>query len=186
MVRPRAHFIRIAPLLFALGCGRKPTTQGHEWASNKGITEVQTATPIPLEGPVETLRVSNSGLPCAVDDLLAAKCRRCYTIPTRHNAPFALLTWEDTHTLLRDSMRFEVMARAVTSGFMPYNIPANPPVERLTEDEKRILVEWAKAGAPRATCPATPAASALSGAKVTASPHATPLPRPQSHAPSAR
>jgi hypothetical protein len=121
--------------------------------------------PLPLEPAVELLRVPNSGLPCAVDELLAAKCRRCHTRPTRHTAPFALLTWEDTQQVLRDRPRFLVMESAVRSGYMPYNIAANPPVERLSDAEKQIIFDWVAAGAPRATCGAAPSASASSSAR---------------------
>jgi uncharacterized membrane protein len=145
--------------MLALGCGRKATTQHNDWASNHATAPVVAPTPIPLEPPVETLRVPSSGLPCAVDDVLAAKCRRCHTVPTRHGAPFALLTWEDTHAVVRDRVTFEVMGRAVTSGFMPYNVQANPPVERLTDQEKQTIVDWVAAGAPRAACPPVPATS---------------------------
>jgi uncharacterized membrane protein len=111
-----------------------------------------------LEDPVQTLRVPNSGFPCAVDDLLAAKCRRCHTVPPRNNAPFSLLTWEDTRGMIGDRPRYVVMETATRSGYMPYNIPANPPVERLTDEEKKIIADWVDAGAPKAACPPAPAA----------------------------
>jgi hypothetical protein len=163
----------------SLACQRKPSPQAHEWASNPGATPVITAAPLPLEEPVQTLRVPNSGLPCAVDDVLARKCRRCHTIPARHTAPFALLTWDDTHGMRGDRVRFEVMASAVKSGFMPYNIPANPPVERLTEEEKRTISDWAEAGAPRAACPPVPAASGSARPKRVPAPNSAARPLPK-------
>jgi len=153
-------------LLLALSCGRKTSAPEHDWASNHGATQpapVVTETPLPLEPPFGPVRVPNSGFPCDVDDVLAAKCRRCHSTPTRHNAPFSLLTWEDTQPLFRDRPRFQVMASAVKSGFMPYSVRTNPPVERLSDAEKQVIVDWAEAGALRASC--GPAAAASSSAR---------------------
>lgn len=146
--------------LLALSCGRK--TPDHEWASNHGAAQsapVVTQAPLPLEPPLDLVRVPNSGFPCDVDDVLAAKCRRCHSTPMRHSAPFSLLTWEDTQPMLRDRPRFQVMASAVKSGFMPYNVLANPPVERLSDAEKKVIVDWVEAGALRGSCGPAPAAS---------------------------
>lgn len=109
---------------------------------------------IPREPPVELLSVPNSGFSCAVDQVLGAKCRRCHTRPMRHGAPFPLLTWEDTRLFVRaDAPVYQQLERAITSGAMPFRIPANPPVEPLTADEKSVLLDWARRGAPRGSCP---------------------------------
>ena len=156
----------------------KKSKPNEGWASNHGVstTPAPAPAPIPLEPPVEVLRVPNSGLPCAVDDLLAQKCRRCHTKPARHTAPFALLTWDDTQELLRDRQRYLVMESAVKSGYMPYNIAANPPVERLTDAEKQIIVDWVEAGAPRGSCGSTGPARSSSPRPVASGlrPHAKP------------
>lgn len=156
---PWSLLLWLALVVFSLGCKRKSAPQEQGWASNHGVTPVVTAEPMPLEPPVETLRVPNSGFPCALDELLAAKCRRCHTIPARHNAPFSLLTWDDTRGLVGDRSRYLVMASATKSGYMPYNVPANPPVERLTDEEKKLIADWVEAGAPKAACPPAPAPS---------------------------
>lgn len=147
-----------AALTFTAGCRRKPTPE-QRLESNPAPSPIATAEPIPLEPPVETLRVPNSGFPCAVDDVLAAKCRRCHTIPARHNAPFPLLTWDDAHGMIGDRQRYLVMASVTQSGYMPYNIPANPPVERLTDQEKKTIADWVEAGGLKDTCPPAPRAS---------------------------
>jgi hypothetical protein len=108
--------------------------------------------PLPLEPPVELLRVENSGLPCDVDEVLARKCRRCHTQPPRHNAPLQLLRWEDTQADRGGVPVFRHLGRVVASGFMPYPIMANPPVERLTDAEKKTLLDWVAAGGPRGGC----------------------------------
>jgi hypothetical protein len=154
-------------LVLVPACRRKASPSEQPWASQRDVATpvAPEPEPIPREPPVELLSVPNSGLPCAVDDLLAAKCRRCHTKPTRHTAPFALLTWEDTQELLRDRPRFVVMESAVRSGYMPYNIAANPPVERLSDAEKQIIIDWVEGGAPRAVCAAAPSASSSARAR---------------------
>jgi hypothetical protein len=108
--------------------------------------------PIPEEPPFGPLRAENAELPCDVDDVLAKKCRRCHAIPPRHGAPFPLFTWTDLQATRSSQPLYQVVARVVQTGFMPLPIPANPPVERLTEAEKKTLLDWAAAGAPRGSC----------------------------------
>lgn len=109
---------------------------------------------LPREPPVELLSVPNSGFPCAVDDVLEAKCRRCHTRPMRNGAPFPLLTWNDTRLFVRADAQVHLqLERVVKGGSMPPRILANPPVEPLTADEKWVLLEWVSRGAPRGTCP---------------------------------
>lgn len=108
--------------------------------------------PIPLEPPVQLLRVENSGLPCDVDEVLAKKCRRCHTQPPRHSAPVQLMRWEDAHADRNGAPVYQHLGRAVASGFMPFAIMANPPIERLTDAEKKTLLDWVAAGAPRGGC----------------------------------
>jgi uncharacterized membrane protein len=86
-----------------------------------------------------------------VDDVLAKKCRRCHTSPTRNGAPFALYTWAEMQAQHHGEPVYQRLGRSVETGFMPNLIPANPPVERLTDDEKRTLLDWVRAGAPRAS-----------------------------------
>jgi hypothetical protein len=108
--------------------------------------------PLPLEPPLERVRVPDSELPCPVDDVLARKCRRCHTTPARHNAPFELLTWEDTRLERLGHPLYIDIGRVVGTGYMPLAIEANPPVERLTPEEKKILLDWVDAGAPKDRC----------------------------------
>jgi uncharacterized membrane protein len=157
----------LAALITLLGgCQREPRAREREAAAAEARARAQAreaarlaALPLPEEPPVELLRVANSGLPCAVDDVFAAKCRRCHTVPTRHGAPFVFLTWEDTRQDRQGQPLVNVIARAVKSGFMPYRIEANPPVQPLTEAEKKTILDWVDAGAPRGDCAAKPAAS---------------------------
>jgi hypothetical protein len=141
------------------GCERKQRARERDslQAEAKAKLEAQrraarAALPLPEEPPVELLRVADSGLPCAVDDVFAKKCRRCHTIPARHGAPFVFLTWQDTQQLRAGQPLTTLIGRAVQSGFMPYRIEANPKVEPLTDGEKQIIVDWVDAGAPRVAC----------------------------------
>ncbi|HWA73188.1 MAG TPA: hypothetical protein VG937_12655 [Polyangiaceae bacterium] len=111
--------------------------------------------PIPEEPPLGPLRAENAELPCDVDDVLARKCRRCHAIPPRHGAPFPLFTWTDLQAMRSSQPIYEVVARVVQTGYMPYRIPANPPVEPLTDAEKKTLLDWVAAGAPRESCKPT-------------------------------
>jgi hypothetical protein len=110
------------------------------------------AQPLPEEPPVDTLRVLHSGLPCKVDAVFAAKCRRCHTVPTRHGAPFVFLTWDDTRQDRLGQPLYAVIGRAVRTNFMPYKVEASPPVQPLTDDERKIILDWVDAGAPREDC----------------------------------
>ena len=148
-----------ACLLLAAGCERKQRARERDAveAVAKAKREAkrvaaQAALPMPEEPPIEIARVPDSGLPCDVDDVFAKKCRRCHTIPTRHGAPFVFLTWQDTQQTRGDQPLTALIGRAVRSGFMPYRIEANPKVEPLTEEEKKIILDWIDVGAPRQDC----------------------------------
>lgn len=108
---------------------------------------------LPREPPVELLQVPNSGIPCEVDRVLRDKCRRCHTIPSRHAAPLALLTWDQVHAERHGQPVYALMARAIRTDSMPFRIPANPPIERLTAQERKTLLDWLDRGAPRGECP---------------------------------
>ncbi len=101
---------------------------------------------------MELLRVPDSGFSCRLDDVFAAKCRRCHTIPARHGAPLVFLTWDDAQQDRNGQKLTQVIGRAVRSGFMPYRIEANPPVQQLTDEEKQVILDWVDAGGPKETC----------------------------------
>jgi hypothetical protein len=154
--------------LTGVACQRKPRAREREAAEEQLRAEKLAkeaarlaAEPMPEEPPVETLRVPDSGLPCQVDDVFARKCRRCHTVPTRHGAPFVFFTWQDTHQDRAGQPLYEIIGRAVSSGFMPYKVEANPPVQPLTEEEKKVIVDWVAAKAPRGSCdPSAPGVEA--------------------------
>jgi hypothetical protein len=176
------HVLFIAGCSAALvGCERKQRLREREAAEATVRAQAEAkrqaelaAAPLPEEPPVELLRAEDSGLPCAVDDAFAAKCRRCHTIPTRHGAPFVFLTWQDTQQARGDERLATLIGRAVRSGFMPYRIEANPKVEPLTEEEKKSILDWVDAGAPQERCDrARPSAPASAAPGATGAPSAT-------------
>lgn len=151
--------LAVAGPLPLAGCERKQRARERDAAEAESKAKLeakrraaQAAIPLPEEPPVDLLRVPDSGLPCDVDDVFARKCRRCHTVPTRHGAPFVFLTWQDTQQMRGDQPLTALIGRAVRSGFMPYRIEANPKVEPLTDDEKKIIVDWIDGGAPRVDC----------------------------------
>ncbi len=139
------------------GCERKQRARERDRLSAKvEVTAAPRAPKAPTEeAPFGPLRAPGSGLPCAVDDAFAAKCRRCHTVPTRHGAPFVFLTWEDTQQLRSSQPLYQLIGRAVRSGFMPYKVATIPPVESLSESEKQTILDWVDRGAPREACPPT-------------------------------
>jgi uncharacterized membrane protein len=86
---------------------------------------------------------------CATDRVLSRKCRRCHQDPPLNGAPFPLLSYEDTQVVDgRGKPRFQKMADAVASAYMPPQfLSLTPPVEPLTDEERTILLDWCAAGA---------------------------------------
>jgi len=75
--------------------------------------------------------------PCDVFDLLQTHCHTCHSDPPKNGAPYSLLTYEDTRAphLMTAEFRFERMAKAIESGFMPIG-------ETLTDADKQTLLDW--------------------------------------------
>ena len=90
-----------------------------------------------------------SGSWCAADRVLSHKCRRCHRDAPLNGAPFPLLSYEDTQVVdARGKPRFQKMADAVTSAYMPPQfLSLTPPVEPLTDEERTTLLDWCAAGA---------------------------------------
>ncbi len=177
--------LAVALLVTLAGCERQPRAREREAAEAEAKARIRAAAaarraaePLAEEPPVETLRVPGSGLPCKVDDAFAAKCRRCHTIPTRHGAPFVFLTWDDTRQERLGQPLYTVIGRAVRTNFMPYRVQANPPVQPLTDDEKKAILDWVDAGAPREECdPLAPDGKKPAKAQLKASPAASTKPK---------
>jgi hypothetical protein len=139
---------------------RRGSEAARPWSS--GVT-----TPVAIERPPEPpfgpLKHASSELPCDVDQVLADKCRRCHGTPQRHGAPFSLFTWAEMQPDRFGEPIYKRLGRSIETGFMPFNIPANPPIEMLTPEEKKTLLDWVAKGAPRGSCvqPAPSSSSAI-------------------------
>jgi hypothetical protein len=109
-----------------------------------------------------TVPPGSATLPCAVEAVISAKCRRCHDVEAVTDVcyaagsclrgPFPLSTWSDTRVVFGSKPVFERMLSAIESGFMPLQDPdLSPPVEALTAEDKQTLLGWLTACAPPAT-----------------------------------
>jgi hypothetical protein len=61
----------------------------------------------------------------------------------QNDAPFPLLTWEDTQATYFNKPVHARMLKSISTGYMPLTALAlDPPVEPLTDAEKGTLVAW--------------------------------------------
>ncbi len=145
-------FVAACALAVVLGRARGAKKRAAEMPRAPAVLSPSPLPPIPPEPPFGPLRKAGAELPCDVDDVFARKCRRCHGEPTRHGAPLTFYTWSDLHAIRGVEPVYHHVGRVVYTGSMPFQTPANPPVEPLTEAEKQIILDWVKAGAPKGTC----------------------------------
>ena len=95
------------------------------------------------------------GLPCAVAEVLAAKCQTCHRRPPLFGAPMSLLTLADTRapSPTGQGLIWESMRAKISKGLMP---PPTTPTGPLSDGQKTILLDWLNAGAPAGTDACTP------------------------------
>jgi len=92
--------------------------------------------------------VAGGALPCDVDALLAARCRSCHSDPPKFGAPMPLVSHADltgggTSRKVHDKVLQRIADDAAP---MP-----PPPNARLTDAERKVLLDWVAAGAPAGT-----------------------------------
>lgn len=92
-------------------------------------------------------------IPCDVDAVLTAKCRRCHGVPTANGAPFSLSTWKDLNGDYGGEPIYVRMRAAVSSDFMPLCAEGkcgtfDPVVQALTAEEKSVLLDWLECPQP--------------------------------------
>jgi uncharacterized membrane protein len=86
---------------------------------------------------------------CSVARVLEAKCWRCHSDPPQHGAPFPLVSYADTQREVMGVPRWERMRSVIEADFMPPDfIELDPPVEKLSAEEKATLLDWFAASAP--------------------------------------
>lgn len=80
---------------------------------------------------------------CQVSEVLESKCQRCHVGDGLNGAPFSLVTFQDTQVQDASGPRWLRMRAMVVAGAMP---PADsslvPPPEKLTQQERDLLVTW--------------------------------------------
>lgn len=100
-------------------------------------------------GAPRTKAEGASGLPCNVDTILAASCRKCHSDPPQYGAPMPLLSWDHLHAAAPGDATKKVYERvAVKIGDDAAPMPP-PPNARLGGSDREVLTSWASAGAPK-------------------------------------
>jgi hypothetical protein len=137
------HFFLFAAGLAVLGCADHDADTEREGGP---IPEYDSGAMPDDAGGVELGAVTW----CQASAVLESVCQRCHTDPPVNNAPFPLVTYENTQAQYYTSELkiYEVMERVVSSNLMPLRPAAlMPPVESLTCKEKSTLLGWLAQGA---------------------------------------
>jgi hypothetical protein len=87
-------------------------------------------------------------LPCPVAGVLMQKCQPCHQQPPKNNAPWPLLTYEDTHLQygITTKLRWQRMSEVIEPGNFPHMPPADHP--QLDGADFAILRDWFQRCAP--------------------------------------
>lgn len=134
-------------LALASACGSSTAEVGPSAGSDGG-----SGTPVtPGGGGV-------GGLPCDVDAILAADCRKCHASPPQFGSPMPLVTLADLHAPAKsDPARkvYELVPERIADDKNPM---PEAPNARLGDADRATLTAWASAGAPAGTteCNALP------------------------------
>lgn len=103
-----------------------------------------------------------SNLPCDVDTVLAANCRKCHGSPPQFGSPMPLVTVDDLHAPAKSDPSkkvYELVTARIADDKNPMPEAPNP---RLSAADRATLDAWVAAGAPAGTVacntkPPTPA-----------------------------
>lgn len=117
---------------------------------------------------------ANSGLPCAVSAVLAARCQTCHGSTPQFGAPMSLVTREDLVAASASDPGhrvFEQVGLRIHDDVRPMPKPPNP---RLDAADTRVLDDWIAAGAPEdksgASCSAAVSSPPDAGVHLTCAP----------------
>lgn len=133
---PKALFFGLLALSYTAGCG----------GSTKNDVGPSKSGPIDLDGGNAG---AASGLPCDVEKVLAQHCQKCHSAPPQYGAPMPLVTWDNLNArAVSDETKkvYELIPAKVNDDARP--MPP-PPNERLSGADRKILSDFAAAGAPR-------------------------------------
>jgi hypothetical protein len=139
----------IAAIAFASACGASSA----EVAPGAGPGADGGTTTVPPDSVA-------GNLPCDVDAVLAANCRKCHASPPQFGSPMPLVTAADLHAPARSNPArkvFELVTERIDDDKNPMPEAPNP---RLSPADRATLTAWVAAGAPAATaeCNAKPPA----------------------------
>ncbi|MEA2751589.1 MAG: hypothetical protein QOI41_5732 [Myxococcales bacterium] len=90
-------------------------------------------------------------LPCDVDAVLAANCRKCHDASPKFGAPMALVTAADLHAPAKSNPArrvYELVPERIADDTNPM---PQPPNARLGDADRATLTSWAGIGAPAGT-----------------------------------
>lgn len=96
---------------------------------------------------------------CDVVPVLEARCRRCHGEPQANGAPISLATLEAIHAEYPPGSgraASHMMVQMIEGGWMPpltlQTDDGQGPVAPLGEEQRSLLLEWLRDGAPRGDC----------------------------------
>jgi hypothetical protein len=153
-ISPTVCSTLLCAAILSLGCEDTPPLVPETSASAAEKEQPQREEPAPTTEELPTWSnrsTKDSGFPCEVEKVLSASCRRCHWEPREHDAPFALVKWEDNRETRATKPVFELMKKQISADLMPpvLEVVADPPVEALTPQQKKTLLDWLEAGAER-------------------------------------
>jgi hypothetical protein len=122
-----------------------------------GATVDAGAGPAPDAGVAPSVETDGvvGNLPCDVEAVVAANCRKCHASPPQHGSPMPLVTAADLHAPSKSNPArkvYELVTERIADDAKP--MPP-PPSDRLSAADRATLTAWAAAGAPASTAHCT-------------------------------
>lgn len=90
-----------------------------------------------------------SGLPCAVEKVLASQCQSCHGAAIQYGAPMPLVTWDDLQAPAKSDASKKVYELVGTRIHDDKKPMPQPPAPRLDATDLATVDAWIAAGAPR-------------------------------------
>lgn len=88
---------------------------------------------------------SSGQLPCAVQQVLQARCQQCHAASPIFGAPMPLVSWADLNATRNGNKVYELVLNRIADDVHPMPPSPNP---RLTQAEISTLQNWVSSGAP--------------------------------------
>lgn len=153
--------LSLATALWAAACGttNEVGPEGDAGSSGSSGSDGTTTTP-----------PSTTGLPCAVDKVLANNCRKCHSAVPQFSAPMPLVTHQDLIAPSKSDPTkkvYELVTSKIASTGPDVMPP--PPNALLSAADKATIDGWVAAGAPSSTesCTSPEAGPVVPGVKCT-------------------